>query len=39
MYEQVGKKKNNLFFTVWYRGAILLAEMRGVVVWIGADDG
>jgi hypothetical protein len=24
---------------VWYRGAILLAEMRGVVVWIGADDG
>jgi hypothetical protein len=27
MYEHVGKKKNNLFFTLWYRGAILLAEM------------
>jgi hypothetical protein len=27
MYEHVGKKKKNLFFTLWYRGAILLAEM------------
>jgi hypothetical protein len=27
MYEHVGKKKNNLFSTLWYRGAILLAEM------------
>jgi hypothetical protein len=27
MYELVGKKKNNLFSTLWYRGAILLAEM------------
>jgi hypothetical protein len=27
MYEYVGKKKNNLFFTLWYRGAILLAKM------------
>jgi hypothetical protein len=26
MYEHVGKKKN-LFFTLWYWGAILLAEM------------
>jgi hypothetical protein len=30
MYENVGKKKkNNEFFTLWYRGAILLAEMWG----------
>jgi hypothetical protein len=27
MYEHVGKKKNNSFITLWYRGAILLAEM------------
>jgi hypothetical protein len=27
MYEHIGKKKNNLFFTLWYRGAFLLAEM------------
>jgi hypothetical protein len=27
MYENVGKKKNNLFFTLWYRELILLAEM------------
>jgi hypothetical protein len=27
MYEHVGKKNNNLFFTLWYRGVILLAEM------------
>jgi hypothetical protein len=27
MYELVGKKKKNLFYTLWYRGAILLAEM------------
>jgi hypothetical protein len=26
MYERVAKKKNNLFFTLWYLGAILLAE-------------
>jgi hypothetical protein len=27
MYEHVGKKPNNLFFNLWYRGTILLAEM------------
>jgi hypothetical protein len=27
MYEHFGKKKKNLFPTLWYRGAILLAEM------------
>jgi hypothetical protein len=27
MYEHVAKKKRNLFFTLWYKGAILLAEM------------
>jgi hypothetical protein len=29
MYTNVGKKNNNnkVFFTLWYRGAILLAEM------------
>jgi hypothetical protein len=27
MYEHVGKIKKNLFFTLWYRGAILLAEI------------
>jgi hypothetical protein len=31
MYEHVGKK-NNLFSTLWYRGAILLAGMLGVAV-------
>jgi hypothetical protein len=27
MYEHVRKKKKNLFFTLWYRRAILLAEI------------
>jgi hypothetical protein len=27
MYEHFGKKENNLFFTLWYRVAILLVEM------------
>jgi hypothetical protein len=27
MYGHVAKKNNNLFFTLWYSGAILLAEM------------
>jgi hypothetical protein len=27
MYELVGKKKSNVFSTLWDRGAILLAEM------------
>jgi hypothetical protein len=27
MYEHVGKKKNILFFTLWYKGAIVWAEM------------
>jgi hypothetical protein len=27
MCEHFGKKKKNLFSTLWYRGAILLAEM------------
>jgi hypothetical protein len=27
MFERVGKKKKNLFSTLWYKGAILLAEM------------
>jgi hypothetical protein len=36
MYEHDGKKTNNLFFNLWYRGTILLAEM-----WVGdvGDDG
>jgi hypothetical protein len=37
MYEHFGKKKKNLFPTLWYRGAILLAEMWGVVVRKLAD--
>jgi hypothetical protein len=40
MYEYVGKKNNNLFFTLWplwYWGAILLAEMWGVGVRKMAD--
>jgi hypothetical protein len=28
MYEHVNKKKKNLFFTLWYRGPILLAETK-----------
>jgi hypothetical protein len=32
MYEHDGKKKKKLFFTLWYKGAILLAEMWGVAV-------
>jgi hypothetical protein len=27
MHEHVGKKKKNVFFTLWYRRAFLLAEM------------
>jgi hypothetical protein len=27
MDEHVGKKKKNLFFTLWYKGVILLAEI------------
>jgi hypothetical protein len=27
IYEHLGKKNNNLFFTLWYRGVISLAEM------------
>jgi hypothetical protein len=27
MYQHGGKKNNNLSSTLWYRGAILLAEM------------
>jgi hypothetical protein len=37
LYVHVGKKKKNLFFTLWYKGAILLAEMCGVGVRKMAD--
>jgi hypothetical protein len=27
LYDHVGEKRKNLFFILWYKGAILLAEM------------
>jgi hypothetical protein len=42
MYEHVGKKNNNLFSTLWCKGAILLAEICGMVVRNvrnGVEDG